>query len=232
MKSLTSQTALFLIQNDATYDKLNLEVNVMKKVLITGFSPFAGETINPSYEAVKQLPDSILGYNIIKKEIETSFDTSTNQLEKCLEDHNPSIVILVGQAGGAKNIRIERIAINIDDAEVQDNSGVKPEDKPIKNDGETAYFSTLPIKKIVNALIDDGIPAVVSNSAGTYVCNHLMYNLLYTLKKTNTDIPAGFIHVPYIFSQVVDKPDTYATDLYAITRALDIAIKITIKELS
>lgn len=204
----------------------------MKKVLITGFSPFAGEPINPSYEAVKQLPDDILGYKIIKKEIETSFDTSINQLEQLLEDNCPSIVILVGQAGGAKNIRIERVAININDAQIKDNSGYQPEDKLIRDDGENAYFSTLPIKKIVSALIDDGIPAVVSNSAGTYVCNHLMYNLLYTLKKTNKDIPAGFIHVPYVFSQVIDKSDTYATDLYAITRALDIAIKTTIKELS
>lgn len=204
----------------------------MNKVLITGFSPFAGETINPSYEAVKQLPDDILGYKIIKKEIETSFETSISQLEKLLEENNPSIVILVGQAGGAKNIRIERVAINIDDAQISDNLGKQPEDKSIKDDGEAAYFSTLPIKKIVNALMDDGIPAVVSNTAGTYVCNHLMYHLLYTLKKTNRSIPAGFIHVPYIFSQIIDKPDTYATDLYAITRALDIAIKTTIKELS
>ena len=203
----------------------------MKKVLVTGFTPFAGETINPSYEAVEQLPDEILTYKIIKKEIETSFDTSIEQLESFLNDVKPSIVILVGQAGGAKNIRIERVAINIDDAQIKDNSGKQPENKPIKIDGENAYFSTLPIKKIVDELMDDGIPAVVSNSAGTYVCNHLMYHLLYTLKKKNLDIPAGFIHVPYVFSQIVDKPDTYATDLYAITRALDIAIKTTIKEL-
>ena len=144
---------------------------------------------------------------------------------------SPSIVILVGQAGGAKNIRVERVAINIDDAPIKDNSGKQPEDKFIKEDGENAYFATLPLKKIVNALMDDGIPAVVSNSAGTYVCNHLMYDLLYTLNKKNINIPAGFIHVPYIFSQIEDKPDTYATDLYAITRALDIAIKTTIKEI-
>ena len=204
----------------------------MKKVLITGFTPFAGEKINPSYEAVKQLPDYIMAFEIIKKEIETSFDISIKQLETFLDEYAPSIVILVGQAGGAKNIRVERVAINIDDAPIKDNSGNQPQDKAIKQDGENAYFSTLPLKKIVNHLMDDGIPAVISNSAGTYVCNHVMYDLLYTLKKRDINIPAGFIHVPYIFSQIEDKPDTYATDLYAITRALDIAIKTTIKEIS
>ncbi|AUD63158.1 pyroglutamyl-peptidase I [Tenericutes bacterium MO-XQ] len=203
----------------------------MKKVLITGFTPFAGEKINPSYEAVKQLADEILGFEIIKKEIETSFDSSIEQLDSYIEKNSPSIVILVGQAGGAKNIRVERVAINIDDAPIKDNSGNQPEDKLIKEDGENAYFATLPLKKIVNALMDDGIPAVISNTSGTYVCNHLMYTLLYTLHKKNMNIPAGFIHVPYIFSQIEDKPDTYATDLYAITRALDIAIKTTIKEI-
>jgi len=204
----------------------------MKRVLITGFTPFAGETINPSYEAVKQLADEILGFEIIKKEIETSFDTSIKQLDDYIETYTPSVIILVGQAGGAKNIRIERVAINIDDAPIKDNSGNQPEDKLIKDDGDNAYFATLPIKKIVQALMDDGIPAVVSNTAGTYVCNHLMYALLYTLHKRNIQIPAGFIHVPYIFSQIEDKPDTYATDLYAITRALDIAIKTTLKEIT
>ena len=204
----------------------------MKRVLITGFTPFAGEKINPSYEAVKQLADEILGFEIIKKEIETSFDTSIKQLDDYIETYTPSVIILVGQAGGAKNIRIERVAINIDDAPIKDNSGNQPEDKLIKDDGDNAYFATLPIKKIVQALMDDGIPAVVSNTAGTYVCNHLMYALLYKLHKKNIQIPAGFIHVPYIFSQIEDKPDTYATDLYAITRALDIAIKTTIKEIT
>ena len=203
----------------------------MKKVLITGFTPFAGEKINPSYEAVKELPDHIMEFQIIKKEIETSFDLSIKQLETFLEEYSPSIVILVGQAGGAKNIRVERVAINIDDAPIKDNSGKQPEDQAIKPDGENAYFSTLPLKKIVNALMDDGIPAVISNSAGTYVCNHVMYDLLYTIKKKELNIPAGFIHVPYIFSQIEDKTDTYATDLYAITRALDIVIKTTIKEI-
>ena len=204
----------------------------MKKVLITGFTPFAGEKINPSFEAVKQLPDHIMGFEVIKKEIETSFDISIKQLSSFLDEYSPSIVILVGQAGGAKNIRIERVAINIDDAPIKDNSGNQPEDKPIKSDGENAYFSSLPLKKIVSDLMDDGIPAVISNSAGTYVCNHLMYDLLYTLKNKGINIPAGFIHVPYVFSQIENKPDTYATDLYAITRALDIAIKTTIKEIS
>lgn len=202
----------------------------MKSILITGFTPFDGEKINPSYEAVKNLADDILGYKIIKKEIETSFSTSSAQLIHTIDEHKPDAIILTGQAGGAKQIRIERIAINIDDANIKDNHDFTPKNKIIKLDGPDGIFSTLPLSKIVENLIDAGIPATVSNSAGTFVCNHLMYHLLYYLQQQKILIPAGFIHVPYIFSQVEDKPDTYATDLYAITKALDIAIKTVIKE--
>lgn len=202
-----------------------------KSILITGFTPFAGEKMNPSYEAIKLLPDDIMGYNIVKKEIETAFHFSKNQLIPIFETIKPAAVILVGQAGGAKNMRIERVAINIDDASIKDNNDYMPVDKPIIPDGPAAIFSTLPVRKIVENLLDDGIPAIISNSAGTYVCNHLMYHLLYHLKTNQIDIPAGFIHVPYVFTQVEDKPDVYATDLYAITRTLDIAIKTIINEL-
>lgn len=201
-----------------------------KSILITGFTPFGGEKINPSFEAIKQLPDEFLDYSIVKKEIDTAFLISKDQLIPIIIDLKPSAVILVGQAGGAKNMRIERIAINVDDASIKDNNDFMPIDQTIVRDGPDAIFSTLPVKKIVENLQDDGIPAIVSNSAGTYVCNHLMYHLLYYLKTNNLNIPAGFIHVPYIFDQVKDKPDTYATDLYAITRTLDIAIKTIIKE--
>ncbi len=201
-----------------------------KSILITGFTPFGGEHINPSYEAIKYLPDEIDAYKIIKQEIDTAFNLSKDQLIKTIEDYKPNAVILVGQAGGAKNMRIERIAININDATIKDNNDFMPIDQLIIENGPDAIFSTLPVRKIVDNLLDDGIPAIVSNSAGTYVCNHLMYHLLYYLKQNNINIPAGFIHVPYIFSQVTEKTDTYATDLYAITRTLDIAIKTIIKE--
>ncbi len=202
-----------------------------KSILITGFTPFDGELINPSYEAIKQLSDSILDTKIIKLEIETAFQTSKDQIIDAIKKYQPDAVVLVGQAGGAKNMRIERVAINIDDASIYDNHQYMPIDQPIIKDGPAAFFSTLPIKKIVNRLMDDGIPAVISNSAGTFVCNHLMYHTLYYLHLNQIDIPAGFIHVPYIFSQVKDKIDLYATDLNVITKTLDITIKTIIKEI-
>ena len=202
----------------------------MKSILVTGFAPFGGEIINPSYEAVKLLPDEILNYKIVKKEIQTAFNLSKDELIETIQKEQPVAVLLMGQAGGAKNMRIERVAINLDDASIADNLNVSPVDQPIIDNGPSAYFSTLPIKKIVENLRDDGIPAVVSNSAGTYVCNHLMYHLLYYLDQEKINIPGGFIHVPYIFDQIKDKPDTYATDLYQITKTIDIAIKTIIKE--
>jgi len=202
----------------------------MKSILITGFTPFNGESINPSYEAIKHLPNEIMNYKIIKKEIDTIFDLSQTQIIDAVKKHDPQAIILVGQAGGSKSIRAERIAINVIDANIKDNNDVLLKDAFIIKDGPPGLFSTLPLRKIVDCLVDDGIPAVISNSAGTFVCNYLMYNLLYYLKQKNINIPAGFIHVPFIFSQVEDKPETYATDLYAITRALDITIKTTIKE--
>ncbi len=204
----------------------------MKKILITGFTPFGGEDLNPSYEAVKQLPNQILDYAIIKKEIKTSFHTSHEELILSISEVEPDAIILVGQAGGYKNVRIERVAINIADATILDNDHYMPHDQFIINSGLPAFFSTLPIKKIVENLMDEGIPAVISNSAGTFVCNHLMYHMLHYLSKINKNIPAGFIHVPYIFSQVIDKPNTYATDLNTLTNAIEIAIKTTIKEFS
>jgi pyroglutamyl-peptidase len=202
----------------------------MKKILLTGFSPFGGESINPSYECIKNVDNEISGYEIIKKEIETTFQTSHHQLISYINDFKPDAVILVGQAGGAHNIRIERVAINIQDARIKDNLGDMPEDQVIIKSAPNAYFSTLPSKLIVKNLMNEGIPAILSYSAGTFVCNHLLFHLLHYLNQSNINIPAGFIHVPYIFSQVGDKKDEYATDLISLTKALQIIIKTTIKE--
>jgi pyroglutamyl-peptidase len=202
----------------------------MKKILVTGFTPFGGESMNPSYECIKNLDDIISGYKIIKKEIETAFQTSHQQLLSYLDEYNPDAVILVGQAGGAKNIRIERVALNIQDARIKDNLGDKPTDQVIINSAPNAYFSTFASKIIMKNLMDEGIPAILSYSAGTFVCNHLLFHLLHHLNQFNKNIPAGFIHVPYVFSQVTDKKDVYATDLNSLTKALDIIIKTTIKE--
>ncbi len=199
------------------------------KVIITGFDPFGGEEMNPAYEAVKLLPDIINGHSIIKIEIPTVFRKSLQVLEDAIKKEQPDIVICVGQAGGRFGITPERVAINQDDGRIPDNEGNQPIDETIHNDGEMAYFSKLPIKKIVSNLQKEKIPASVSNTAGTYVCNHVMYGLLYMIDKVYSDIRGGFIHVPYATTQVIDKPNMPSLTLEQIRDGLRIAITTTIE---
>lgn len=199
------------------------------KVLITGFDPFGGEKINPALEAVKKIENSIEGAEIIKAQIPTVFRESLKQLEIAIETHIPDIVICVGQAGGRFDITPERVAINIDDARIKDNQGNQPIDEFIFEDGANAYFSTLPIKAMVKEMNDNGIAASVSNSAGTFVCNHLMYGLLYLIDKKYPNIKGGFIHVPFIPSQVVDKRNMPSMALEDITKGLHYAISAAVK---
>ncbi len=198
------------------------------KVLVTGFEPFGGEAINPALEAVKMLKDEILGAKIVKLELPTVFVKSREILERALEEEQPDIVICVGQAGGRDKISIERVAINIDDAGIQDNEGNQPIDKTIFEGGDVGYFSTLPIKKILNNLKENKIPGEISNSAGTYVCNHIMYSLLYNIDKGNKKILGGFIHIPYIPEQVIDKKMAPSMSLDYIVKGLTIAIEACI----
>lgn len=198
------------------------------KVLVTGFEPFGGEAINPALEGVKMLKEEILGAEILKLELPTVFMKSKEILEMALEEDRPDIVICVGQAGGRDKISVERVAINIDDAGIPDNEGNQPIDKPIFEGSDTAYFSTLPIKEIVNKLKENKIPAEISNSAGTYVCNHIMYSLLYNIDKKYKNIKGGFIHIPYIPEQVIDKRMAPSMSLDYIVKALTIAIEVSI----
>ena len=202
------------------------------KVLITGFDPFNGESINPAFEAIKLLPNTILDVDIIKLEIPTVFKKSISYIEKTIENINPDIIILVGQAGGRYSITIERVAINIDDTKIKDNEGNMPVDKIIKEDGENAYFSNLPIKLIVDNIISNGIPANISNDAGTFVCNHVMYWTLYLINKKYNNIKSCFIHVPYIPEQVLTKSNTPSMSLLDISKSLEISIKTCIENLS
>lgn len=200
------------------------------KIIITGFDPFGGESLNPAYEAIKLLPDNIEGHTIIKKEIPTVFKKSLAVLEASIQEEQPDIVICVGQAGGRFEITPERVAINQDDGRIPDNEGNQPIDETIYTDGEMAYFSKLPIKKIVENLKKENIPASISNTAGTYVCNHVMYGLLYLIDKKYKVIRGGFIHVPFTTSQVMDKPNMPSLTLEQIRDGLLIAIKTTIVE--
>lgn len=195
------------------------------KVLITGFDPFGGEKINPAWEAVRALPDNIDGIEVVKLQIPTVFKKSAKKLFENIDSVKPDVVICVGQAGGRYEFSVERVAINVDDGRIPDNDGYQPVDSPVFEDGENAYFSTLPIKAIVEEVKKAGIPAAVSNTAGTYVCNHIMYSLLYYLNKNNLNIKGGFIHVPFIPEQVIEKKNTPYMELTRITKALEISIK-------
>lgn len=193
------------------------------KLLLTAFDPFGGQNINPALEAVKQIPDQIHNTTIIKLEVPTVFNKSIEILSKAIEEHLPDAVLCIGQAGGRTAITPERVAINIDDAGIADNEGNQPLDQPIRPDGAAAYFSSLPIKAMAARIREAGIPAAISNSAGTFVCNHLMYGLLYTLNQNYPHMKGGFIHVPYIPSQVINRPAP-SMELSDIVRGLECAI--------
>ncbi|TNH43598.1 pyroglutamyl-peptidase I [Photorhabdus luminescens] len=198
----------------------------MKTVLITAFEPFDGEAINPSWESVRQLQNQQLsGAHIETRQLPCVFNTSLTNLYAAIDEIQPELVIAVGQAGGRSDITVERIAININDARIPDNQGNQPIDTPIVTTGPAAYFATLPIKAIVSGLQAAGIPASISQSAGTYVCNHVMYGLLHYLTLTYPNVRGGFIHIPYLPEQAVKHPGTPSMALETITTALKIAIK-------
>ena len=198
------------------------------RVLITGFDKFGGESINPSSLCVNSLSDVIDNIEIKKVTLPTVFKDSSRVLEENIKSFSPNIVICVGQAGGRSKITPERIAINIDDARIPDNIGNSPIDETIRKDGENAYFSTLPIKAIVDELNKNNIPSAISNTAGTFVCNHIMYESLYLTSKNYPNIKAGFIHIPYIEEQVKDKPNMPFIKKEDIIQALEIIIKTSV----
>ena len=194
------------------------------KILVTGFDPFGGEKVNPALEAVKSLPSVIHGAEIRWVEIPTVFYQSAEVLEAEIVRHQPDVVLCIGQAGGRASLTPERVAINQDDARIPDNQGNQPIDTPIRLDGEAAYFSTLPIKAMVQAIKEVGLPATVSNTAGTFVCNHLMYQALYLADKKFSHMRAGFMHIPYMTEQVINKPNTASMNLSDIVKGIEAAI--------
>lgn len=191
------------------------------KIIVTGFDPFGGEKINPSIECVKALP-GIKGVELIRLELPTVFKESAKRLNEVINEVKPDAVLSVGQAGGRPGITMERIAINVDDARIPDNISQQPIDETIQTKGAAAYFSTLPIKRIVKAIREAGIPVEVSNSAGTFVCNHIMYQALFAATKADKPFKAGFMHIPFIPEQTTDKP---SLPLEESTKALQIAIE-------
>jgi pyroglutamyl-peptidase len=195
------------------------------KLLITGFDPFGNEKINPAWEAVKLLPSQIGNVEVKKLQIPTVFNKSIDVLLEGIKEHKPDVVLCIGQAGGRFDISIERVAINLDDARIKDNEGNQPIDEKIYLDGESAYFTTLPIKAMVEEIKKVKIPSSISNTAGTFVCNHIMYGLLYHINKFSLAKKGGFIHVPFITEQVIDKKNVPYMELETIAKGLEAAIK-------
>jgi len=195
------------------------------KILVTGFDPFGGEPINPAIEAVKRMKDQINGAQVIKLEIPTVRTKSIDAIEAAIVEHHPDLVISIGQAGGRFGITPERVAINVDDFRIPDNEGNQVIDTIIQEDGEAAYFSSLPIKAIAKHLSENGIPSSVSNSAGTFVCNHVMYGILYLIDKKFPNIKGGFIHIPYMTAQAINKATTPYMSLDEIVKGLELAVE-------
>lgn len=191
----------------------------MKKLLITGFEPFDGEKINPSWLAVEKLPDVINGYNLTKLCLPVVFGEAAKKVLCVADELNPDVILCIGQAGGRSAITPELVGINLRYAKIPDNKGNQPKDEPVINGGENAYFSTLPVRKMVDAMNDIGIPSQVSYSAGVYVCNDLLYTLLHNFKSTETRV--AFIHIPYCTEQ----NKTPSMDIDTIEKALITAIE-------
>ena len=196
----------------------------MKTVLITGFEPFGGESVNPSWEVVSSLDNAIIGgCRVIARQLPCVFGESLAVLNAAIDALSPSLVLAVGQAGGRTDITVERVAINVDDARIADNQGQQPVDVPIVVDGPAAWFSTLPIKAMVVAMRNAGIPASVSQTAGTFVCNHVMYGLLHKLRDASA-VKGGFIHIHYLPQQAAQHPGAPSMAAETVRRALEVAI--------
>lgn len=199
------------------------------KILVSGFDPFGGEKVNPAIESVKLLPDEIKGVKIIKVEIPTVARKSLKRLEEVIEVEKPDVVINVGQAGGRTDISVERVGINMDDFRIKDNEGNQPIDEKIAKDGPDAYLVTIPIKAMVQKMIENKIPASVSNTAGTFVCNHVCYGMAHLASTKYPNMRTGFIHIPFLPEQVVDKRNMPSMPLEMIAKGLEYAIEAIIE---
>ena len=193
-------------------------------ILVTAFDPFGGEKINPAQQAVERLADTIGEAKIHKLIVPTVFGKAAENVIEEMNKLRPDAVVCVGQAGGRKSVTPERVAINVMDANITDNIGQQPVDEVIVADGPAAYFSTLPVKKMVQAIRDAGLPGDVSNSAGTFVCNSLLYSVLHHAATNMPQTHAVFVHVPYIPEQTVGKEGVASMPLEDIVRALSAAI--------
>ena len=190
-----------------------------KKLLITGFEPFGGEAINPSWEAVLRLPSEINGYILTNLLVPVVFGEAAEKVIKVADEMRPDVILCIGQAGGRNAITPELVGINLRHASIPDNSGYQPKDEPIISGGDVAYYSTLPVRRIAEAIDAAGVSSHVSYSAGAYVCNDVLYTLLAHYKTSETRV--GFIHIPYSTEQNKEP----SMDINLIVKGLTVAIE-------
>lgn len=197
----------------------------MKTVLLTGFEPFNKEPVNPAWEAVRGLDGwGEDGFRVVARQLPCAFGAAIDTMRAAVDELKPALVIAVGQAGGRVDLSVERVAINVDDAPIEDNVQRQPVDQAIVAGGPAAYFSTLPIKAIVQALRAAGLPASVSQTAGTFVCNHLFYGLMH-VQASRPWMRAGFIHIPYLPEQAARHPGTASMALGLVVEGLRVAVR-------
>ncbi len=199
------------------------------KILLTGFDPFGGEKINPAMEAVLAVSDSIAGAQIAKLIVPTVFYRSIETVLEAIEKEKPDVVLSIGQAGGRRALTPEKIAINLNEAAIPDNEGNQPHDQSVYEDGPDAYFTSLPVRNMVDGIRSEGLPAAVSYSAGTFVCNHLMYGVLYHIDREFPDVKAGFMHVPYLHRQAEGKEGVFSLSEQEIVRGIEAAIRAIVE---
>jgi pyroglutamyl-peptidase len=197
----------------------------LPRILLTGFDPFGGEAVNPSWEAVRALQGRrVGGHVVVARQLPTEFAASLRLLKAAVRELKPALILGVGQAGGRAQLSLERVAINLQDARIPDNAGAQPIDEPVIDGAPAAYFSTLPLKAMLAALHDAGVPAEISHSAGTYVCNHIAYAMLH-LAATRRGMRAGFIHIPYLPAQVTQRHGVASMAPDEVQRGLLIALR-------
>jgi len=197
-----------------------------RKILVTGFQPFGGESMNPAWEAVRRLPDTIGDATVTKVEVPVVFGRGPEAVERAVEEVEPDLVLCVGQAGGRAKITPEFVGINYADARIPDNDGYQPVAERIVDGGPDAYFATLPVKAMVQAMQEAGVPAEVSYTAGTYVCNDVMYSLLHTLATRHPEVRGGFLHVPYATEQATHLPaSTPSMSVDDMARGIAVALE-------
>ena len=207
----------------------------MTRVLVTAFEPFGGETVNPSQLAAQRLAEGppIDGVELRTAFLPVVFGDAIDALKAAIAEHDPEVVVCVGEAGGRFAVTPERVAVNVNDAPFPDNAGRKPVDEPIVEGGPVAYLTGLPIAEIVEALHRAGIPAAKSSTAENYVCNNVFYGLMHHIATDRPQVVGGFVHVPYVHEQVLGRLDPKPSlSLEQVTEAVRITVRTAVASLS